>query len=1469
MMSEANAATEPVATADVYEICKLARTMTWKKRTNIPGTNWFWINSLTLPAGFEILDRTTKEEIGSVYTNPRPMFRGAADESHVLSLFGPGGAEAVYKLDCRRLHIPAASPVAVVTALMRKMLLEAPKPTQAADWSELATRNGIALALLFCPETGRWLMDKRSRNVSFTGHWGLPGGAINDGEAPSAAAARELSEEAGVHKARYVRTFEVEDRLWCSVFVVENEVKPRKSKESSKIEWVSEFPKPLVPAMEEKLSIYRDVLRDLGAHPPARPTLEAFSPAFKAWFGHSVMVGHDGKPLRMYHGTTYDIPEFKREFVGHGHDQEGSGFYFTSDPDQAAGYNEIKPDLRGILAGPNVMPVYLRIQKPVTNKPLTRSQVERIILAGDEDALWNFGDVGYEGKRRVVQQAVNQYADNDWPTIRILFMLANDFYRGEDGKFLEVLQRVTGYDGIVVHHGDRTIAVVFSPNQIKSVYNPNPSKKSNLVAGAVAEADTGDNKLLWVINGYLGGCLNGEQDPGGEDALADYFTIDRFTEAAKERAENECREFLAAAEQHAELVHDFINRGSLSTRSRYRELGTAFWCSVNRDNGNALSAYDNRKYLPLHELAQSMFKPKRVRIHDDTGTKQSLDLEPKPEADWGRFNSVTAAAEPDAAWHELKLSTHIHGYSINIEPDLDGMGEHQLLATIRRGHLVLSARVITNELRNSSKVGQFFDVVDLCDEKTGDIKDMDNVAWIPVPAFALSSRSAMTHWLVRRMVEAMKRVESEVVAAAEPESNLLARLDNKHLKTEGLDFFFELCPSSEHADEDYVTVDILDKNHEDGLPHLSGRILLSGIGEHVGKFVFRPFELTPKHEDGNPMWLQGSRGTYAARRYEYALQDGTNTYGILRVLTQAYREIVNKFKRGTDMTAAVEPPPVQHISLFERAHSLKQDAEHERITMTVRGVKVMLYVTYWPPRNASDFKVPADMTQQRAERGLYEFDLVLSRERNAMWKSFILCLTTDKQHVRIVDSQGSTEANPGFDVTTGGDKYKSKCLGNGPLRTDAKVPAQDRAILSCLLKQALALYNNVFQENVEAAAEPNDPVSMAALAHILKRKAVNVTTAFGSVVVGYNSYLYVAVKHALNRGEVTCWFTVQPDLNRSDALEVKATSVSVHSDSNSYTGTQLKKKLGDIGYVYIKQDTSIQSVIAALIKKAIWLTDLVFRDHGITITDKRLRTQPYYALQVTQDILRDILDQNPDDPRKLSEDGYKIEIVDRDDTLPLKDRPWFRITAPSARNFLGFFRLVNGAWSPTFWSAPADFHPLGPQAAQVYYVNFKNTKSTTTDLMRCALEYARSQEPTKSTAAAEPHVQAYTLATFLRHLVNEPITSWRDKALHTAIGSVILFDLNMPSLTTLQMQGEFVYENRRYTVRLASVEHKPKNKAYAFTCQPTSYHGPVPTDAVYRFNSTFTHYDGFEIIRRVLDKLLTDPAVQEVTKWKQ
>jgi hypothetical protein len=76
------------------------------------------------------------------------------------------------------------------------------------------------------------------------------------------------------------------------------------------------------------------------------------SPAFKKWFGKSVMVDKDGKPKIVFHATTEDFDTFDRT-----HD---IGFHFGT----AAAAND-RAAVSIDEGAPRIMPVYLKIERPL------------------------------------------------------------------------------------------------------------------------------------------------------------------------------------------------------------------------------------------------------------------------------------------------------------------------------------------------------------------------------------------------------------------------------------------------------------------------------------------------------------------------------------------------------------------------------------------------------------------------------------------------------------------------------------------------------------------------------------------------------------------------------------------------------------------------------------------------------------------------------------------------------------------------------------------------------------------------------------------------------------------------------------------------------------------------------------------------------------------------------------------------
>jgi hypothetical protein len=88
---------------------------------------------------------------------------------------------------------------------------------------------------------------------------------------------------------------------------------------------------------------------------------------FWRWFGDSEVVDEQGRPLVVYHGTTWGFTEFQVSQGG----ELGRGIYFSDDPDTANMMGE-----RGGTLGSRVMSVYLSISNPlvIEDRDLARSQ---------------------------------------------------------------------------------------------------------------------------------------------------------------------------------------------------------------------------------------------------------------------------------------------------------------------------------------------------------------------------------------------------------------------------------------------------------------------------------------------------------------------------------------------------------------------------------------------------------------------------------------------------------------------------------------------------------------------------------------------------------------------------------------------------------------------------------------------------------------------------------------------------------------------------------------------------------------------------------------------------------------------------------------------------------------------------------------------------------------------------------------
>ena len=138
----------------------------------------------------------------------------------------------------------------------------------------------------------------------------------------------------------------------------------------------------------------------------------------------------------VYHGTNSEIKAADYQYSGGGNDQYGSAALYTgTTPDIANGYVKEHVD------NGNVLPLMLRgtgdYMSSDLEKKLTATQIRKFInQSPDEYALSNFGDVGYEGKAKVVNSATKDFIDfarDD--LLGSLHMINNDFYNGSPEAF--------------------------------------------------------------------------------------------------------------------------------------------------------------------------------------------------------------------------------------------------------------------------------------------------------------------------------------------------------------------------------------------------------------------------------------------------------------------------------------------------------------------------------------------------------------------------------------------------------------------------------------------------------------------------------------------------------------------------------------------------------------------------------------------------------------------------------------------------------------------------------------------------------------------------------------------------------------------------------------------------------------------------------------------------------------------------
>ena len=186
------------------------------------------------------------------------------------------------------------------------------------------------------------------------------------------------------------------------------------------------------------------------------------TPAFNAWFGHSVVVDAEGRPLCVYHGTSADFDQFN----------DSGLIFFSTSPEFASGY---ALSFQGGMAGSRVLPCYLSIQKPFDYRTALGQNAASTFF----DEMGNSLDPYSCEQVRIALHGQPDVDDADNPDIHSGDLTEEEWMAAiEQGAYpaLECPEfvswlKIERFDGMTLHENGSLNYAVFSPEQVKSVFN--------------------------------------------------------------------------------------------------------------------------------------------------------------------------------------------------------------------------------------------------------------------------------------------------------------------------------------------------------------------------------------------------------------------------------------------------------------------------------------------------------------------------------------------------------------------------------------------------------------------------------------------------------------------------------------------------------------------------------------------------------------------------------------------------------------------------------------------------------------------------------------------------------------------------------------------------------------------------------------------------------------------------------------
>lgn len=165
----------------------------------------------------------------------------------------------------------------------------------------------------------------------------------------------------------------------------------------------------------------------------------------------------------LYTGQKYSEPNFDIDNkIGKGHDQEGPGFYFTTDKDDAMGY-----------AHPNgiVITVENNFQNLITpeTKLNKKHAIQLVKMAPRLDQIltdWGY-DPPFVSKQSALNDLLNSVINEEDAKDTFLQIWYDCYYRsGNSSIYIQNMKKL-GYDGLIIPKQDNvTHVVVYDPDDL-------------------------------------------------------------------------------------------------------------------------------------------------------------------------------------------------------------------------------------------------------------------------------------------------------------------------------------------------------------------------------------------------------------------------------------------------------------------------------------------------------------------------------------------------------------------------------------------------------------------------------------------------------------------------------------------------------------------------------------------------------------------------------------------------------------------------------------------------------------------------------------------------------------------------------------------------------------------------------------------------------------------------------------------